>query len=70
MKRPGLLYADAAGGLTDCEGLSGAAVLALDHGSLKDLDPLTVSFLDQIVYTDSIAYAELRYLLLQLLPSI
>ena len=49
MNRPGLLYADAVGVLTNGEGLSCAAVLSLDYGTLEYLDSLAVTLFDLVV---------------------
>ena len=61
MNRPGLLYADAVGVLTNGEGLSCAAVLSLDYGTLEYLDSLTVTLFDLVVDLNGIAYGKLRY---------
>ena len=64
MNRPGLLYADAVGVLTNGEGLSCAAVLSLDYGTLENLDSLAVTLFDLVVYSYSITNMKLRYCLL------
>ena len=60
MNRPGLLYADAVGVLTNGEGLSCAAVLSLAYGTLESLDSLAVTLFDLVVDLNGIAYGTLR----------
>ena len=60
MKRPCLLNAYTVGHLADRECFAGSAALTLHNNALEDLNSFAAAFLDLTVYTNCIAYAELR----------
>ena len=66
MQRPGFLYADTVGILSNSEGFSVASTLFLQYGSLEYLNSLAVTLFDLCVYFYSISYAKARYFCFQL----